>query len=381
MWKGLKMAKIIVIEDEEGIRNNLAMLLRIEGYEVLKAADGEEGLALVQAEKPDLVLCDVMMPKLDGHGVLTALHANSETAGIPFVFLTAMADKSDFRTGMTLGADDYLTKPFTRDEVLQTVAAQLRKSRLRRSETDALERTGAYLQHEIDRAQHLVANLVAPHRAQISGVHYLSLPKEIASGDLLLVHSRPNGDTVMLLGDATGHGLIAALATLPVERVFKEGVTGNATLPELLGKVNSTLKRLLPTGMYLAAVLIEAQPSAGRFVVWNGGMPNIQLFDPEGRHHGEASSGNLPLGVLDSPEWGFVQFELPPGSRAYVYSDGLTESHDERGELFGVERLRESIAAHYHDDNRLERIAEIIASHRGTRAQHDDIALAELRLE
>jgi DNA-binding response OmpR family regulator len=375
------MAKIVVIEDEEGIRNNLAMLLRIEGYEVLKAADGEEGLALVLAEKPDLVLCDVMMPKLDGHGVLTALHANSETAGIPFVFLTAMADKSDFRTGMTLGADDYLTKPFTRDEVLQTVAAQLRKSRVRRSETNALERTGAYLQHEIDRAQHLVANLVAPHRSQISGLRYLSQPKEIASGDLLLAHSRPNGDTVILLGDATGHGLIAALATLPVERVFKEGVAGNATLPELLGKVNSTLKRLLPTGMYLAAVLIEAQPSARRFVVWNGGMPSIQFFDPEGGHHGEAPSGNLPLGVLDSPEWGFVQFELSPGSRAYIYSDGLTESHDERGELFGVERLRESIAAHYHHENRLERIAEIIDSHRGTRAQHDDIALAELRLE
>lgn len=375
------MARIAVIEDEEGIRNNLAMLLRIEGYEVLKAADGEAGLAMVLAEMPDLVLCDVMMPKLDGHGVLTALHANPETAGIPFVFLTAMADKIDFRTGMTLGADDYLTKPFTRDEVLQTVAAQLRKSRVRRSETDALERTGAYLRHEIDRAQHLVANLVAPHRSGISGLQYLSRPKEIASGDLLLAYSRPNGDTVMLLGDATGHGLIAALATLPVERVFKEGVAGNATLPELLGKVNSALKRLLPTGMYLAAALVEAQPSARRFVAWNGGMPNIQFFDPEGGYHGDAPSRNLPLGVLDSPEWGFVQFELPPGSRAYVYSDGLTESHDECGEPFGEVRLRETIAAHYHQENRLELIVGGIASHCGTKAQHDDMALAELQLE
>jgi CheY-like chemotaxis protein len=375
------MTKIVVIEDEEGIRNNLVMLLRIEGYDVLKAADGEEGVALVCAEKPDLVLCDVMMPKLDGHGVLAALHAKPETAGIPFVFLTAMADKSDFRTGMTLGADDYLTKPFTRDEVLQTVAAQLRKSRTRRSGTDALERTGAYLRHELDRAQHLVANLVDPRLAGIKCLRSLSLPKEIASGDLLLAHSRPNGDTVMLLCDATGHGLTAALATLPVAREFAEGVAADVSLPELLGRVNRSLKRLLPTGMYLAAALVEAQLSARRFVVWNGGMPSIQVFGPDGQHRGEAPSGNLPLGVLDAPEWGFVQFELPPGSRAYVYSDGVTECHDESGELFGVTRLRESIAAHYHQENRLERIAEMIASHRGTRAQHDDIALAELKLE
>lgn len=375
------MTKIIVIEDEEGIRNNLATLLRIEGYDVLKAADGEEGLALVRAEKPDLILCDVMMPKLDGHGVLTALHAAPDTAWIPFVFLTAMADKSDFRTGMTLGADDYLTKPFTRDEVLQTVSAQLRKKQIRRSEADALEKTGAYLRHEIDRAQHLVANLVAPQPAQISGLRYISHPKEIASGDLLLAHSRPNGDTVMLLGDATGHGLTAALATLPVERVFKECVAGNATLPELLGKVNRSLKRLLPTGMYLAATLVEAQPSARRFVVWNGGMPGIQVFGPDGEHRGEAPSSNLPLGVLDSPEWGFVQFELPPGSRAYVYSDGLTECHDENDEQFGVARLRESISAHYHQDDRLERIAAMVEGHRGARGQHDDIALAELSLQ
>ena len=374
------MAKIVIIEDEEGIRNNLAMLLRIEGYDVLKASDGEAGVALVGAEKPDLILCDVMMPKLDGHGVLSALQAAPETAGIPFIFLTAMAGKSDFRTGMTLGADDYLTKPFTREEVLQTVAARLRKSQSRQRETDALQQSSERLQHEVDQAQRLVARLVDPRLAGIRHLRCIFQPKEIASGDLVLAHCRPNGDTVIMLVDATGHGLNAALATLPVARAFEEGVAGNVSLPELLGRVNRILKKMLPTGMYLAAALIEAQPSAQRFVLWNGGMPTIQVFGPDGAHHGEAPSLNLPLGVLDSPEWGFVHFELPPGSRAYVYSDGVTECYSDTGELFGVQGLRESIEANFHHENRLDRISEALAFHQGAQAQHDDIALAELEL-
>lgn len=374
------MPKIAVIEDEEGIRNNLAMLLRIEGYEVCKAADGEAGVAMVRAERPDLILCDVMMPKLGGHEVLSVLREAPETAGIPFVFLTAMADKSDFRAGMMLGADDYLTKPFTRDELLQAVAVQLHKSLARRRETELLKKSGARLQHEIDRAQRIVANLVDSRLADIPGLRCLAQPKEIASGDLLLAHRRPNGATVMMLGDATGHGLTAALATLPVARVFERLVIGNASLPELLGSVNRELKRLLPTGMYLATALIEAQPDTRRFVVWNGGMPTIQIFGPDGGHRAEVPSANLPLGLLDSPEWGFVQFELPLGSRAYVYSDGITESHNDGGEAFGLPRLRDSIEAFYHQENRLEEIAAMIESHRGARGQHDDISLAELHL-
>lgn len=374
------MPKIVLIEDEEGIRKNLTMLLRIEGYDVFSAPDGEAGVALVRAENPDLILCDVMMPILDGHGVLNALQAAPETAGIPFVFLTAMADRNDFRAGMTLGADDYLTKPFTREEVLQTVAARLRKNQSRRLETDVLHQSSERLQYEVDQAQRLVANLVDPRLAEIPHLRCFLQPKEIASGDLVLAHRRPNGDTVFMLGDATGHGLTAALVTLPVAKVFEEGIAGNASMPELLDMLNRALKRLLPTGIYLAAALIEAQPATRRFIIWNGGIPVIKLFGPDGTYRGQALSSNLPLGVIDSPEWVFDNFELPLGSRAYVFSDGITECQDESGVLFGLPRLRESIVANFDHENRLELIAATIALHQGAQAQHDDIALAELEL-
>lgn len=130
------MAKILVIEDEEAIRENLLELLEAEEFEVISAKDGQMGVEVAQQQLPNLILCDVMMPKLDGHGVLTALRQNPTTATIPFIFLTAKSDKSDFREGMELGADDYLTKPFGRNEVLGAIATRLKKQEIIDQQTE-----------------------------------------------------------------------------------------------------------------------------------------------------------------------------------------------------------------------------------------------------
>ena len=112
------MKKILVIEDHAMMRRNVLVILEMEGYRVASASNGREGLALAATEHPDLILCDVMMPELDGHAVLTALRADPQTASIPFIFLTAKGEKADQRAGMNLGADDYLTKPITRNDLV-----------------------------------------------------------------------------------------------------------------------------------------------------------------------------------------------------------------------------------------------------------------------
>ncbi len=122
------MKRILVIEDQAPMRRNLALLLEMEGFTVLTAADGRAGLELARAEKPDLVVCDVMMPELDGHGVVQSLRAEPATAHIPFVFLTAKGDKADVRAGMNLGADDYLTKPVIREDLLAAVQTRLARA-------------------------------------------------------------------------------------------------------------------------------------------------------------------------------------------------------------------------------------------------------------
>lgn len=123
------MTKVLIIEDEGPIRENLRRILTLEGFAVLEAADGVAGLALARSALPDIILCDVMMPGLDGHGVLDGLRAQPETAGIPLIFVSASADAADLEAGLSRGAANYLTKPFTIRDVLDVLRAELGKDR------------------------------------------------------------------------------------------------------------------------------------------------------------------------------------------------------------------------------------------------------------
>jgi diguanylate cyclase (GGDEF)-like protein len=120
--------KILIAEDEPSLRENLQWMLELEGFSVQVARDGQEAMALALRGVPDLVLTDVMMPNMDGYALIKALRANSGTSTVPIVMLTAKADRSDVRAGMNLGADDYLTKPYRREELLEAIRARLARS-------------------------------------------------------------------------------------------------------------------------------------------------------------------------------------------------------------------------------------------------------------
>jgi DNA-binding NarL/FixJ family response regulator len=122
------MKKILVIEDEPEMRRNITTLLRYYDYQPIAAENGFDGVEAARREKPDLILCDVMMPKMDGYGVLQAIQNDSTLARIPFIFLTAKGEKDDLRDGMNFGADDYLTKPVANADLVQAIEARLRRS-------------------------------------------------------------------------------------------------------------------------------------------------------------------------------------------------------------------------------------------------------------
>lgn len=122
--------KILVVEDEAPIRNNLVRMLQLEDYDVVEAQNGREALTLARTHMPGLIISDVMMPELDGYGLLEQVRADPSIAWIPLILLTARTERGDLRKGMTLGADDYLTKPFTRDELLSAIAARLKRERM-----------------------------------------------------------------------------------------------------------------------------------------------------------------------------------------------------------------------------------------------------------
>jgi len=121
---------ILVIDDNTDIRENTAEILELAGYRTFTAENGKQGVEVAVKQKPNVIVCDIMMPELDGYGVLHLLRKNPETQNIPFIFLTAKTERSDFRKGMEMGADDYITKPFEDIELLNAVEIRLKKSQI-----------------------------------------------------------------------------------------------------------------------------------------------------------------------------------------------------------------------------------------------------------
>jgi two-component system, sensor histidine kinase and response regulator len=144
------MTKILIIEDETPLRESIVDTLEFEGFEVVEAANGLQGWEKACAEHPDIIICDVSMPKLNGYELLHRLREEPETAGVPFIFLTARADRAYMRHGMELGADDYVTKPFTQADLLGAIRVRLaRLQKLQKPDTESLNELKSQLVHRI----------------------------------------------------------------------------------------------------------------------------------------------------------------------------------------------------------------------------------------
>ena len=180
------MSKILIIEDQPLMRKNLATILEMEGFQVVLAENGQRGVALAKSESPDLILCDVMMPELDGFGVLRALRSQPATATMPLVFLTAKGDKLDQRTGMNLGADDYLTKPATREDLLAAVRSRLARRQAHASELESAKSARGF----------------NPDFSSPKPLESIGLTGREAEVLLWVAQGKSNGDIAILLGMA-----------------------------------------------------------------------------------------------------------------------------------------------------------------------------------
>jgi len=181
------MKKILLIEDQPVMRRNIQTILEMEGFDVIAAENGGKGVAAAKSAPPDLILCDVMMPELDGYGVLTALREDEKTATIPFIFLTARGEKADLRTGMNLGADDYLAKPVSSDELVAAINARFERQRAhdRRLEKEVGQAGGFH-----------------PDFSSAKPLEKLGLTEREAEVLLWVAQGKSNGDIAILLGMA-----------------------------------------------------------------------------------------------------------------------------------------------------------------------------------
>jgi DNA-binding NarL/FixJ family response regulator len=145
------MHSILIIEDDADCRKTMALILAMKGFAVQTAHNGADGLTLIRETRPDLILCDIIMPGMDGHSLLEQLKSDSSVADIPFIFVSAMDERADVRSGMSKGADDYLTKPFTAEELLAAVIGRLQRVKVLRlgPENSAMQKEYATLRQRI----------------------------------------------------------------------------------------------------------------------------------------------------------------------------------------------------------------------------------------
>lgn len=182
--------KILVIDDDAKMRKHMSVLLASEGYQTIEARNGREGVEMIKRDQPDLVLCDITMPEMNGHRVLESVRADSAMAHLPFIFLTGWGEKEDLRTGMNLGADDYLVKPIEPAELLTAVKARLRRrqqSGSGRSSTvadatpEALATTLGLTPREAELLSWVVQGKTNPEIGIILGIQLTTVKKHLES--------------------------------------------------------------------------------------------------------------------------------------------------------------------------------------------------------
>lgn len=236
--------KILIVEDEADIRENLALLLRMEGFEPLEAGNGITGLALARQYLPDLILSDVMMPELDGYGFLEALRADPATASIPFIFLTGKTDRAQRRRGMNLGADDYLDKPFTRDEVLDAVNARMKR-------VQKLETTGPRAGTKSTGQPPEIKGYRMLRRLGAGGMSEVFLAKREADGlevAVKLLDTRINQDASLLERFIQEYALLEQIEHPNVARIFAHGFTDAHAFITMEYFAHGDIKRRIAAG-------------------------------------------------------------------------------------------------------------------------------------
>jgi len=313
-----QVGRVLVVDDEAVNVAVLCGILGRAGYEVLSATDGASALALATAERPDMILLDVMMPGESGFEVCTRLKHDPTTAHIPIIFVTSLSDVSQKLTGLELGAVDYITKPFFAPEVVARV----------RSHMDFQRRQGDIIQEQASRLGQIQAAqralLVRPEHMPGArfAVHFV--PVLEAGGDYYEVVDFGQGRAAYFLADVSGHDLGASFITSSLKALFHQHAAPDRHPAETLRAMNRILLAITTEEVYLTAVYLYVDRSRGTYALSVAGHPPV-LACLAGVAPRFIDLPGSPLGLFDAVDFASDEGCLQPGDRFYLYTDGLAE--------------------------------------------------------
>ena len=348
----MSRSRLLVVDDEPDIRMILALTLRREGYDVATAADGVEALEAIEREPPDLVLLDVMMPRLDGFETLRQIREGRATSQLPVILLTARAQLADRMQGFERGADDYVPKPFEPTEVLARVRSLLKRAALARLTSPLVGPLGdwfsaeglAQLGRDLEAAREIQSRLLPGVPPDLAGLEAGAVlrPSTVVGGDFYDIV--PMRERVgVAVGDVSGKGIPAALLMVMTRTLLREIARDQGAPGDVLRRLNGSLCRDMPPSMFVTLVLAVLDPERpGHVVLANGGHPEPVLVRAGGEPAAVGVGGFL-LGAFEDAAFDEAEVTLAPGDALVLFTDGVLETPDDGGARPGLTGLFETL--------------------------------------
>ncbi|WP_087022024.1 ATP-binding SpoIIE family protein phosphatase [Thaumasiovibrio subtropicus] len=341
--------RVLIVDDQKINQEIFSDMLRSLADTIHVCDDGQQAVDYLEETEnlPDIILMDVMMPVKDGFEAAKEIRSKFSQRHMPILFLTVLDDRDSFGRCLLYG-DDFILKPVGRSTLIAKVQAHYRTAKIHNEvarQRDELSTFREQVKYDYAIAESIFANLMENTSKSIPGIDFITTPSTVFNGDLIVVANRPQGGAYVMIADATGHGLPAAISTIPASRAFFTMAAKGMALGEIAIEVNRSLVGFLPVGMMMAASLIEISANGLDVSWWGGGLPDGFLLDSEGNIVNALTSTHMPLGVLSAKEFeaDLVHFRLEAGQQLVFYTDGLTEAADKHGEQFGEQRLKAAL--------------------------------------
>jgi serine phosphatase RsbU (regulator of sigma subunit) len=366
---------ILIVDDHPANVEILQMRLAANNYEIITAADGEEGLAMARDAQPDLILLDIMMPKMDGIEVCRHIRADASLPFMPIIMVTAKADSKDIVAGLEAGGDEYLTKPVDHAALVARVKSMLRIKGLH----DTVLEQSAQLKAQLETASQ-IQSLFWPKIPELQAGGHIwakSDPAGYVGGDLYDVIPLPDDSLLVYVADVSGKGVPAALIMAALSTNIRSEALLQSEVDKLLETVNNTLHSLTSEeGFFATIVLGRYWPAGGKLQLALGGHLQPLWIGPSG-------IGDLPqlkgisIGVTPDVHFEKKEISLSPGEAVLFFSDGVIEAENENQELFGNGRLIDYIK-NAKGPPWGKGLLDLISRWRGNAKANDDLTVLEI---
>jgi sigma-B regulation protein RsbU (phosphoserine phosphatase) len=381
--------RILVVDDNDDNRYTLTLYLDLEGYSKVETAqDGEEAIARLQAERFDVVLLDVMMPKVDGYQVLTWIKGQAQLNDLPVIMISALNEMTSVIRCIELGAVDYLPKPFNPTLLKARLGATLEKKRLR----DEIDEHLARLEEELIAARKLQMAMVpqsfpAPSADFPIDLHASMEPAREVGGDLYDFFVTDDGKLCFLVGDVSGKGMPAALFMARAKSLIRIATDlmrspdgASASPADIIARVNRELCQDNGDMMFVTLFFAMLRPATGEVEFCNAGHNPPYHLNGQGAVAIEGGKGII-LGVNPDAVYATGRLSLGAGEGIYVFTDGVTEANNPAEELFGERRLEAvlHVAAAAPSAEIVTAVAEAVRGFVSSALPFDDITMLAIR--